>query len=112
MNFIPGTVADARFELGNGGTVDLPPRFADAAGGVTLGIRPEHLVVNDDAPILSGTVQVHEYLGERSYLHVELGEGTQVIATTAAAPPSGKIGMSFDPAQIHLFDRAGQALGF
>jgi ABC-type sugar transport system ATPase subunit len=112
MNRIPGVAAGGRFKLSTDATVELPARFADVAGKVTLGIRPEHLVVADASHAqLRGAMQVHEYLGERSYLHVALGEGTQVIATTVEAPPSGEVAMSFDPRNLHLFDGAGRALG-
>jgi ABC-type sugar transport system ATPase subunit len=111
MNFIPGTAAGGRFTLRNGVTLGLPARFARAAGDVTLGIRPEHLTAAETNAMLTGSMQVHEYLGERSYLHVALGEGTEVIATTTGVPPAGQVGMAFEAGNLHLFDSAGRALG-
>jgi ABC-type sugar transport system ATPase subunit len=109
MNFIPGVSAGGKFTLRNGVNIDLPQGFAAAHGDGMLGIRPEHLLVADGDARLAGTVQVHEYLGERSYLHVTLGEGTQVIATTTGAAPTGEIGMTFAPGNLHLFDHSGRA---
>ena len=112
MNFIPGTASGGRVDIGDGASIALPPRLAAATGPVTVGIRPEHLVMATHEPKLTGTMHVHEYLGERSYLHILLGSGTQVIATTTAAAPVGAVGLTFDPAHLHLFDSAGRAVWF
>jgi ABC-type sugar transport system ATPase subunit len=113
MNFIPGVASGGTFTLASGETVDLPARLAAATGETVLGIRPEHLTLaSSNGSMIHGTVQVHEYLGERSYLHVSLADRSQVIAmTTESAARQGRIGMTFDPSNLHLFDAAGRALG-
>jgi lactose/L-arabinose transport system ATP-binding protein len=111
MNFIPGTAARGQFKLASGEEIALPPRISSASGTVVLGVRPEHLVIAPDVAKLTGTIQVREYLGERSYLHVVLADGTDVIATTAAPPLENTARLTFDSANLHLFDSAGRALG-
>ena len=111
MNVVPGVAAGGKLRLKSGDVVDLPPRFASASGEAKLGIRPEHLTIATGEAQLQGTMTVHEYLGERSFLHVTLADGTQVIATTPGAPPTGTVKLGFDPANLHLFDAAGGALG-
>jgi ABC-type sugar transport system ATPase subunit len=113
MNFVSGVANGGKFALASGETIDLPARLAATSGEAVLGIRPEHLTLADGGgALIHGAVQVHEYLGERSYLYVLLADRTQVIATTTEiAPRQGRVGMTFDPANLHLFDAAGRALG-
>jgi ABC-type sugar transport system ATPase subunit len=110
MNFIAGTAANGHFELRTGERVALPPHLAGASGEAVLGVRPEHLTLGgQDAP-LQARIEVHEYLGERSFLYARLGDGTEITATTVAAPPAGAVRFTFAPANLHLFDRTGRSL--
>ncbi len=93
MNFLPARVAGSnatsvRLEaIAGTGSATLP--FAGLPGAldaVELGLRPEHLrMVSPDAPtggglVLEGRVALAEELGAESYVHVDLSDGTRVIA--------------------------------
>ena len=80
---------------------------AQQAGVATIGVRPEHLCLTEEAPVWSGTVRHREYLGSDSYLFVttaddgELcvrveGESTHAIGDRVGlAPMPGKL-LGFD----------------
>jgi len=86
MNFIPGQVEragiDGRFVF-EGGSLDLP--CPDAAQ-VTLGQRPEHIHLSDDAP-WRGQVVLVEPTGADTYVVVK----TAVGLMTVRAPASTKV---------------------
>jgi ABC-type sugar transport system ATPase subunit len=93
MNFLPARVVgwdgtSVRLEaIAGWGSATLPfaglPRTLDT---VELGLRPEHLrLVSADAAtsgalVLEGRVALAEELGAESYVHVDLADGTRVIA--------------------------------
>jgi multiple sugar transport system ATP-binding protein len=82
------------------------------ADGLVLGVRPENLRVAEDGP-LRGRVQLVEFLGERTLAHLQLVDGTALIATVptgAASPRIGEpVGVALDVAEAHLFDDEGRA---
>ncbi|NNU81792.1 ABC transporter ATP-binding protein [Halovulum dunhuangense] len=92
MNLIPGAPAAAR----------------DAA---TIGIRPEHITVSQDAGEWQGKVGVSEHLGSDTFFHVTC-EG---IAEPVTVRVGGEIALDYgdrvfltpDPNQIHRFDSQG-----
>jgi sn-glycerol 3-phosphate transport system ATP-binding protein len=77
--------------------------------GRTLGLRPEDLSIRAaDSPGIAATVTGLEYLGADTL--VSCNAGTQAISVRhlgAAAPePGTPVSLGFEPAAIHLFDRA------
>jgi multiple sugar transport system ATP-binding protein len=112
MNLLAGRAAGGRVRLDLGAEIAIRAR---AEGPVRLGIRPEDLrpAAADSAP-LRGRVTVAEPLGPGTLLHVDLGQGVEVIATGPgrnAAVPGETVGLMPDPAALHLFDAAsGKAL--
>ncbi|MBB4122029.1 ABC transporter ATP-binding protein [Martelella radicis] len=89
------------------------------AAGVTvgdadrIGIRPEHLRMVAENGMLTGQVILSEYTGGSSLLHVAVeGAGTfLVLAEGQEAPePGASIGLSFDPRNLHRFDKDGLTL--
>jgi multiple sugar transport system ATP-binding protein len=65
------------------GTVSLHQRAicqcAQSNGKVTLGVRPEHLQVDENGPF-QGTVQVFEHLGGEAFVHLTLADGQAMVA--------------------------------
>ncbi len=51
---------------------------------IILGVRPEHIVLADDAAenTISGNVLVNEMMGSELHLHVQTGDGTKLIVRT------------------------------
>ena len=86
MNFIPGqlqgTGEASRFVFA-GGTLELP---GPVQGDVTLGQRPEHIHLSDDAP-WRGQVSLVEPTGADTYVVVK----TAVGAITVRAPANTKL---------------------
>ena len=79
---------------------------------VTLGIRPEHVLLNptDGGSVHgAGTVEVYEMLGSEAmvYLNREGSREKLIIKTDTAAPvrPGEKVSYAYQPEKIHLFDR-------
>ena len=113
MNFLDVTAdAEGTVSLPAGGRVTVPA--APARGGdqpLTLGIRPEHVVLGGDN--MEGRVVLVERLGSGTLVHLELADGTALTAATDGMTPAQdgeRLGIGLPPASCHLFDDAGQAL--
>ena len=86
MNFIPGQLqgtGDASRFVFAGGTLELP---GPVQGDVTLGQRPEHIHLSDEAP-WRGQVSLVEPTGADTYVVVK----TEVGAITVRAPANTKL---------------------
>ena len=84
-----------------------------AAGPITLGVRPEHLILSGDkSSMIHGTVDVSEMMGSAVHLHVSAcGSDTIMIVptteleSTSAFTIGSPIAFTFNGAMAHLFDR-------
>jgi alpha-glucoside transport system ATP-binding protein len=84
---------------------------------LSLGVRPEHLVLADSAgALISGKVVVQEALGELTQLYVECdGMADPVIVKVpgAVARLDGQtVHLGAAPSHLYGFDAAGHSLGF
>ena len=119
MNFISTKITS---KSGNGTEVDLmgmskisvPKLSASASEGdsVTLGIRPEHLVVNEQADgSWESKVFVVEKLGSGTFLYLEKDGEPLVVETEGNS--SIKVGdtvkVGFPANRCHLFNTSNQA---
>ena len=119
MNFIQVTRqsdAGERVALalpGGGALVTRVPAQAPAReAALTLGVRPENLrLCEAEGAVLAGTVDLVEFLGERTLAHVRLADGSTVGATVVGAAPQvgERVGLDIDTAEAHLFDASGVA---
>ncbi|AHW63340.1 ABC-type sugar transporter, ATPase subunit [Corynebacterium glyciniphilum AJ 3170] len=78
-------------------------------GALLVGVRPEHLVVNDADTGLRGTVSLVEELGADSNVYAETAAGQVTAKSQAAAQDLPTIGGSIsvtlsDSARVHFFD--------
>ncbi|MDT7836513.1 ABC transporter ATP-binding protein [Aquabacterium sp. OR-4] len=77
-----------------------------------LGVRPENLVLAEPGArgTLSGRVELVEFLGERTLVHVALADGSLVIATAAGAQPQRgeAVGLAAQLGELQLFDARGR----
>lgn len=115
-NFLPGTVrssSDGSIFVGLDGMnqnvrVELE-RPITVGQRVTLGIRPEHVVVRDhaagstDGNTLAVRLGTQVYVGARFEYHLELGERT-IRAEGAAPIQSGEIEVVLPSSQIMVFE--------
>ncbi|MDI5933853.1 ABC transporter ATP-binding protein [Halomonas kalidii] len=76
-----------------------------------LGIRPEHLQLDDEGP-LTGEIRVLERLGGQTSLYVQMGEAMVTLMTDGdvAHRVHDKVRFGFEPGRAHLFDAETQAL--
>ncbi|HEX5540405.1 MAG TPA: ABC transporter ATP-binding protein [Micromonospora sp.] len=102
----PADITVARF-LGS------PPMNLVAGGGVlggttglTLGIRPEDLTLDDEGP-LEATVEVVEALGSETLLRTRSGDGTRLmvrIGPRHEVHVGDRVRLRPDPERLHRFD--------
>jgi len=117
MNFVPGVVeADGRVALGAAGGVRTDVRM-ESGRVVTIGVRPEHLVLGGQTPgtehgardtAIRGTVEMIEQLGADTLVHVA-ADKAQVIARLphGVSPEVGStVTLGADPSRVYVFDRA------
>jgi len=112
-NFIPARYADGTLHIGDG-SIELGERRGAfesraSASGLTATIRPERVrVVEAGSPdaTINAQVTLVEPLGPKDVVHLEhQGTDVRVVLPPDARPAIGSaLGMSFDPAQIHVFD--------
>ena len=115
MNFLE---AEGRIAAGEGTLALGEHRFAvpearEAAGGrLVLGVRPEHVRLDDAAPY-RGRVTATEYLGTTQIVTLETPHGPLKARLDASAPvrEGEAAGLAFDPATVTVFDAGtGRAL--
>ncbi len=103
------------------GFIGSPPiNFVDAAllnmtvdAGAQIGIRPEHIVVTQNAgQILSGTLLYAEPLGAETLLHMRLANGQTITVRQDGGDRIPEIGeeitVGWDPASQLIFGANGQ----
>ncbi len=75
---------------------------------VTLGIRPEDIIIekNHSARSLQAQLEVYEPMGAEAYLYLNTGENSFVARTDNASSfeTNSSIHFSFIPEKLHLFD--------
>lgn len=109
MNFLEATYADGGVRLKDGTVVPLAAPLSLANGAkVTLGIRPEHVVIADQGG-LNATVELVEPTGFGIILHLSLhGLPFKIFTLDRAALTAGPtINVSFPAPHLHVFDADG-----
>jgi ABC-type sugar transport system ATPase subunit len=109
MNFYSGQVVNGRVGFAD---FDWPlPRVLQpqvhAGQDLTLGIRPEHITVDDQDGIPALVEVVEPLVSEQAQIvHVSLGEEPCVLKIRRHVPliPSDRVHLQFDPQRVHLFD--------
>ncbi len=127
MNFLPGTLAgeEGRFahvRLPGGAVLHVAAEafHAPPGGAVTLGVRPEHLRVEereggDGATGFPATVALVEYLGDSTIVYAQVDGVPETIALKCrpeevCPEPGERVMLGFDAGHGHLFDADGAAL--
>jgi len=109
MNILPCTSSQGKLELAGGGSVTNPDKGAVAQ----IGIRPENITpVGAGKGQIEGIIDIVEYLGADTFLVVkcgELGRVTVRITGENELKTNDKIGLMFDAAKMHYFDKEGLA---
>ena len=114
MNFFDVALSGDRL-VGDGFEYPLPEalaarvRDATNADDLELGIRPEDITIEDEAErSITATVDVVENAGSDNYLYLDLaGQECRVRVPSGVKPAVGEqVTVTFDPADVHVFDRA------
>ncbi len=109
MNFLDATYTDGGVRLKDGTVVPLAAPLSLANGSkVTLGIRPEHVVIAGQGG-LNADVELVEPTGFGIILHLSLhGLPFKIFTLDRAALTSGPtINVSFPAQHLHVFDADG-----
>ncbi|MTI17091.1 sn-glycerol-3-phosphate ABC transporter ATP-binding protein UgpC [Rhodobacteraceae bacterium RKSG542] len=118
MNFMRGTLMEAgsqtttvKLDAGPVITVGVDSSGAAVGSAVTVGIRPEHILVDQNSS-LELPLEVIEELGESHFLYAPLSTGEMLTIqgrgdTTLAA--GSAIRIQFPEEHCHLFDADGKA---
>ncbi|MEX8520532.1 MAG: ABC transporter ATP-binding protein [Leptothrix sp. (in: b-proteobacteria)] len=121
MNILPGKLVRAEAEYavvevhGSQISVAVDARVAKAGAAVSLGIRPEHLLVGDEGPgaALHTKVRQMERLGEASMLYLDVAADAPMVTLRlegyATQSAGDRVTLRVRPEQCYLFDAAGQA---
>ena len=112
MNFLEGRLErrPLRF-VHTAFTISLPPRFEDPltavkGGQLTLGVRPEDILLGDtEGQAIGVRVEVTEMMGNENILYLGLGDSSLVarVPPRVAPRPGETVGIQFDPAKLHFF---------
>ena len=110
MNFLNGSVTDGAVTIDG---APLPAPLPLAAGSdITVGVRPEHIVLSPEGP-LEFVVDVTEQLGTTTLLVGTLqGQPAQISAPRVDARYGDRLPVSIKPSALHFFDPAtGRRVG-
>lgn len=106
MNIVDAQVKDGKILLGDKLVADA----VGAEGPVKLGVRPEHLVADENGPICV-TVKMAEPLGANTLLHgkIALAEDSFTVSMQGVhllSDGTSDFRFSIQPGKAHLFDAA------
>jgi multiple sugar transport system ATP-binding protein len=112
MNLIAATWQDDG-QVAAGGAI-IPVPIAPVGAAVTVGLRPEHLVLAEPATgALQATVEFSEYLGGTRYLYCKLSDGQSLVVEQRGGDDlaaGASVHLTWKPADLRLFDTQGLAL--
>ena len=106
MNLLRGAATGGQFGI-QGAALNLAAPAS--ANEVLLGVRPEHLVIQETAP-WRGRVSVVEPTGPDTYVMVDTAAGSVTLRTDAQTrvQPGDAVGLAVEPANAHWFDASSE----
>ncbi len=110
MNFLNGTVKDGAVDVpALGRSVAVTANLPGEGTKVVLGIRPEHIEVQQNTGKLSA--ELSEALGGVSYLHLDTLTGERIICEERGderASEGDTVDITFEPRRAYVFDAANE----
>lgn len=118
MNFFDGRIDKGRYVMGDK-MLDIPPQIVEMlknegyeGKAITLGIRPEHIHVNNvdlsNIPTseFEAVITVSELTGAETILHAVYAEQEFIarVEATTTIEPGHTATLAFDMAHVHFFD--------
>ena len=117
MNILPAVAAgEAQAALADGRRIALPATTPATTDGtdLSIGIRPEDIMLGDGPDALSFTVTFIERLGGLATVHLGARDGDEPLRCQlrddGTLAEGDRVMAHFPPERLHLFDRDGQAL--
>ncbi|UPG71501.1 sn-glycerol-3-phosphate ABC transporter ATP-binding protein UgpC [Roseomonas gilardii subsp. gilardii] len=108
MNFLPATLLEggtgARLASGQGIVFADGPRPGAAGMPLTLGLRPEHVLVGEAPDALPLTVDLVEPLGSETVVHGRLPDGVPLTVRVNGPFAGSNLTALLDPRELHVFD--------
>ncbi|MNH87993.1 sn-glycerol-3-phosphate import ATP-binding protein UgpC [compost metagenome] len=111
MNFLDAIYSNGNVTLKDGTVVALPTSLSlDDGARVTVGVRPEHVVMGGEGAGMAASVDLVEPTGFGIILHLSLhGLAFKVFTLDRAALSAGPmVHVSFPPQHLHVFDENGE----
>jgi multiple sugar transport system ATP-binding protein len=86
--------------------------IAGQYGAASIGIRPEHIVINRDGQGWPGRIAIAEHLGSDTFFYVESDIGRITVRTAGelGLRTGDQVRLNPDPARVHRFDTDGNAI--
>ena len=106
MNFIKAETDGTHVTVGG---QPVCPTIA-SSGAVTLGVRPEHLSIQNEGAF-TGSVQVFEHLGGESFVHLLMNDGQTLVAKLDGEhrfTPGQTCKLGVSPDKCHVFNEQEQ----
>ncbi|MHB0707050.1 sn-glycerol-3-phosphate ABC transporter ATP-binding protein UgpC [Roseomonas mucosa] len=108
MNLLPATLLEggAGAQLASGQEILFAdgPRPGAAGMPLTLGLRPEHVLVGDAPDALLLTVDLVEPLGSETVVHGRLPDGVPITVRVNGPFAGSSLPALLDPRELHVFD--------
>jgi multiple sugar transport system ATP-binding protein len=104
--FVAGFIGSPKMNFLNG-------KFAEAYKCHTVGVRSEHISVDNANPVWTGEVVHVENLGSDTYLFVDVGSSEPLIVRQEGKSPidlGKKVGLRPGDALVHRFNEAGRPI--
>jgi multiple sugar transport system ATP-binding protein len=104
--FVAGFIGSPKMNLIRGAV-------ASARHATTVGVRPEHFVIDEGGSGWPGTIAMVEYLGSDTYLHVDAGEyGLLIVRKNGEFAATSGMHVSLTPVEqhVHRFDATGRRI--
>ncbi|MFK8036099.1 MAG: ABC transporter ATP-binding protein [Hyphomicrobiales bacterium] len=108
MNMIDGIISNGKVHLKDGIQVPLSEQVKVAEADVTLGLRPDDLLVTNEKGLFEGKVNVLEPLGTETLVYVSVGGQELIAKASGRTPPElgASVNLSVDPDNMHMFDKS------
>jgi len=116
MNFLEvEKITDGQALMAGGKRLPLAKSAPQNHGKTILGVRPGGCSlggISDKENSVQGEVLIDEYLGDASYVHVALDNGTDLVVRENPQKihkPGERVGVKLNPEALHMFDAGSGA---
>jgi ABC-type sugar transport system ATPase subunit len=111
MNFLNGNIQNGEF-FAKHLSIKIPKVQPISNMDVTMGIRPEHIIIDNNEHDFIGQVKYSEYLGHEQLLHISIDDISICVRENENQKYSinDKIGLKMLKDKLHFFDTSGKRI--